>query len=503
MPTRAVDCTNPSLPYLLDTSGKRGRYAALSYVWGEDQPHKTTLRNIDQYMLSINIDLLPQTIRDAIWVTHELGLEYLWIDTLCIIQDSDDDRNRELARMRDIYSDAHITIVAASAKRASEGFLRERDDLSTAGDVSLPFISPDQHGEDGTVWASLVRWAPQYMGSEAISGRGWCFQESVLSPRCVIFASHTVQYQCASSIECVGHAYNPCWTDTGHTNTRPQHKLLATDALGGRLYTGRLPNMWKSMLEDYSRTSVSVSGDRLVAIAGVVERLHAAFQTDYVAGLWRDRLLQHLQWYTEPTHPPQLPAPSPRPKPDRAPTWSWASIDGGIAFEEEWQPQTPLAEVAHCEAVPKLPELPFGEVKPGGILILRAPTLKCILRWNPQKARADVYILTGDGHGDTMDTVADFAAPLSADIKVGIFKPDSADDADQRTREARLILLAQVEAYPRDAFVGFIVESRGTQWCRVGWFANNVDSQWWNGLGIFERGQDILAHAPVVETVIS
>ena len=503
MPTRVVDCTTPSRPRLLGTKGARGCYAALSYVWGEDQPHKTTTRNIDQYMLTIDNDLLPQTIRDAIWTTHELGIEYLWVDTLCIIQDSDDDRNRELARMGNIYSEAHITIIAACARRASEGFLHKREDLYSFKDVALPFISPEPEGEDGTIWASRVTWEPSYVGSDPISARGWCFQENVLSPRCVIFASHTVQYQCASTFECVGHACNPCWTDNGRVESRRQHKLPAMDVLVSRKCEGRLPNMWKSMLEDYSQTSVTVSGDRLVALSGVAERLHAAFQTDYLAGLWRNRLLEDLQWYTESTHPPQLPAPSPRPNPDRAPTWSWASIDSAIAFQEEWQPSTPLAEVVLCKTAPKLQELPFGEVKPGGILVLRAPTLKCILRWDSQKACAHIYILTKERNDDTMDAVVDAATSVD-EIKVGTFKPDSADDVEQRMREAHIILLAQtVEAYPRNTFVGFVIEFQGTQWRRIGWFADNTDSQWWNDQDIFERGQDILARAPVVETAIS
>ena len=86
LPTRVIDCSNPSRPRLFATDAMRARYIALSYAWGEAQDHKTTTQNIDSYMRSIDLAVLPQTIVDAIKVTHRLDISYLWIDSLCIIQ---------------------------------------------------------------------------------------------------------------------------------------------------------------------------------------------------------------------------------------------------------------------------------------------------------------------------------------------------------------------------------------------------------------------------------
>lgn len=102
LPTRLIDCSDPSHPRLAPTDGLRGKYYALSYVWGEPQPHSPVTSNVHAYAAGINPENLPQTIRDAIYVTHELGMQYLWADTLCIIQDSDQDKRRELARMHRI-----------------------------------------------------------------------------------------------------------------------------------------------------------------------------------------------------------------------------------------------------------------------------------------------------------------------------------------------------------------------------------------------------------------
>ncbi|EIW53238.1 HET-domain-containing protein, partial [Trametes versicolor FP-101664 SS1] len=115
LPTRLIDCTDINHPRLVTTSGRRGKYLTLSYVWGGDQVHKTTTTNISTYSRRIDPFLLPATIRDAIYVTQTLGFQFLWIDSLCIIQDSDEDKLHELGHMHDIYRYAHLTIIAASA----------------------------------------------------------------------------------------------------------------------------------------------------------------------------------------------------------------------------------------------------------------------------------------------------------------------------------------------------------------------------------------------------
>ena len=126
LPTRVIDCLDPLHPRLFASGGKRGQYAALSYVWGEAQPHSTTNAKLDAYTSSIDISIIPRTIREAIEVTHKLGLRYLWVDSFCIIQDSREDKTRELVLLRRIFHDAYITIVAACAPSASAGFLYDR-----------------------------------------------------------------------------------------------------------------------------------------------------------------------------------------------------------------------------------------------------------------------------------------------------------------------------------------------------------------------------------------
>lgn len=100
---------------------------------------------MDAYITGIDPATLPQTIRNAIYVTHEHGMQYLWADTLCTVQDSDEDKRRELARMHRIYRDAHLTIIASNARKVSESFLQVRSDTAMR-DVVLPFVCPPARG---------------------------------------------------------------------------------------------------------------------------------------------------------------------------------------------------------------------------------------------------------------------------------------------------------------------------------------------------------------------
>ena len=140
LPTRVLDCQDPSCPRLFVTADAApDYYVALSYVWGENQPHRTTSSTFPAYTERIDTKCIPRTIRDAI--KHTLGLRYLWVDAYCIIQDSKEDKVAELARMRSIFRNAYITIIAANAHKVSSGFLNPFALYNTPSTV--PFRCPD------------------------------------------------------------------------------------------------------------------------------------------------------------------------------------------------------------------------------------------------------------------------------------------------------------------------------------------------------------------------
>jgi hypothetical protein len=109
---------------LIQTSnGQTGSYAALSYCWGASLPLKTTTANLEAHQSAIGFDTLPRTLQDAILIVRWMGIGYVWIDCLCILQDSKADWEYEAARMADVYSNAYLTLAASRAEHCNEGFL--------------------------------------------------------------------------------------------------------------------------------------------------------------------------------------------------------------------------------------------------------------------------------------------------------------------------------------------------------------------------------------------
>jgi hypothetical protein len=129
LPTRVLDVgdiENPNRLRLYLPEGKQGRYIALSHCWGQITPLSTTKSTIEDLRIGIEFDQLPKTFQDAVVTTRKLNVQYLWIDSLCIIQDNDEDWIRESGKMETVFASAYCTIAATSAKNSTEGFLVPR-----------------------------------------------------------------------------------------------------------------------------------------------------------------------------------------------------------------------------------------------------------------------------------------------------------------------------------------------------------------------------------------
>ncbi|KAI0663662.1 heterokaryon incompatibility protein-domain-containing protein [Cubamyces menziesii] len=413
LPTRLIDCTDPDRPRIVQpTPGARGGYAALSYVWGEEQPHRTTVANLASYMREgIESDTLPQTIRDAIHVAHALGMRFLWVDSLCIVQDSREDKHRELRCMRDIYRHAYFTIDALAAKTVSAGFLQDRRPLKPV--ATLPFICPPSSVDLprlGTIYLSptLSDYNPDLSDiltilDPALSytlDRAWCLQETLMSTRTLIFTSETVQLGCQTLTQNVGGAQiNTCDTTRGPRRL-PDAMLRDRDplqAVPGSQAWADIHDAWRRVVTDYSARRLSCATDKLTACAGLAELVGRALCVDYVAGLWRDeRLLRSLMWYRPVPWDRWVEARG-RPSAYRAPSWSWASLDDEVAWLEDsgLSLRTALVEVVKCTVTLKDESLPYGEVTDGS-LVLRAQIYPC--KWHPRTSSCHLMPKRPDRH---------------------------------------------------------------------------------------------------------
>ncbi|KAI0655281.1 heterokaryon incompatibility protein-domain-containing protein, partial [Cubamyces menziesii] len=379
-PRRLIDCTNPLRPRIIAAKGTHRIYVALSYVsGGEDQPYRLSKANISSYIRrGIDPETLPQTIRDAIHVTHTLGITYLWVDGLCIIQDSQKDKRRELASMRDIYRHAYLTIDAASARKVTDGFLQNRP-LYDDPELALPFPNLRGSGEQaeiGTLYISCSIKRPHRAVSNLTDRRrgytgrrAWCLQETLLSTRCLVFSDLTVHLRCQTTSQNVGGAPHTHSLDVPRL---PDAVFLRQPRI--KRYSDEwteIRQIWSKIVREYSRRSLSCPSDKLVACAALAETFAFALGSCYVAGLWDDGFIFHdLLW--------QVTSWSPRPVAYRAPSWSWASVDGEVSMLIDYLDPSleALAEVIDCRVTAQSKKFPFGPVSDGS-LILRGRLYAC------------------------------------------------------------------------------------------------------------------------------
>jgi hypothetical protein len=177
LPTRVIEVApvdSPDKPRLLVTAGKKGRYAALSYCWGNSSYGTLTRARLNKYLQHLDVDALPQTLRDAITVTKSISIPYLWVDALCILQDSDEDKTFEISMMEKVYRDSLVTIVAANSEGVTQGFLQPLK--MPISSFTVPFrLSESQFG---TMSVQDLDKREYEESEEPINTRAWTLQEA-------------------------------------------------------------------------------------------------------------------------------------------------------------------------------------------------------------------------------------------------------------------------------------------------------------------------------------
>lgn len=173
LPTRVLDIT-VAKPRIWETHGEKGKYIALSHCWGAETGLTATKENMPLLTLGINVSALPKTFRDTIEFSRAIGVRFLWIDSLCIVQNCRDDWTREASKMWDVYRNSFLTVVAAGSPSDSHGFLGPRQHLPT---IYAPSVTSKivfrRHAHSGP--------------AEPLYSRAWTFQERFLSPRMIKF----------------------------------------------------------------------------------------------------------------------------------------------------------------------------------------------------------------------------------------------------------------------------------------------------------------------------
>ena len=349
LPTRLIDLqpeASSNGATIIPADRSHTPYVTLSYCWGMQQRSETTASNVVARMQGLDESKVPQTIRDAFVITRQLGYRYIWVDALCIVQNSPEDKLKELRRMTSIYEHAALTIFAASAHHADEGILRQYSALPSAAGV--PFWITD--GGATSVEFQAIAELKQRQDEPGFR-RAWTCQEQMLSERVLTYTSSGVEYRCTAGkrdVDELGHL--TLWT--GYTSDILLSVSLAT-------HTCFNMKTWLRLMTIYTSGETTYDEDRLFALAGIAEKFQGLSRAPYVAGIFVNNFLPHqLLWMAhneEEDHFVQ----------DHttyiAPSWSWASHQSCIAYYDN---ATPFDTFKYCryEAALKYSDLPFGPV---------------------------------------------------------------------------------------------------------------------------------------------
>ncbi|VUC25980.1 unnamed protein product [Clonostachys rosea] len=294
------------------------RYIALSHCWGGSSiNHQTTRANIEQRRQGFRLHELPKTFQDAVQVTRNLGIDYLWIDSLCIIQGPDGDWESESRRMEQVFTSAYCTIAATSASDSTTGFLGNE-----ANDEGLFIRAPSGN----QLYASSNIAAFDDDTSKALlNKRAWVLQERLLSPRTIHFTRSLVYGECGEGV-CAGNGI------TLKSASGSQNYFAVDPNFPGRLENSGINATWgflKSLIEDYSQRGISVPTDRAVAISGLMSRIEAVLPSTIHHGVIKRFLHRTLLWKRS-CHSRRIEYPS-----SLVPSWSWMSYKGAVNFVED------------------------------------------------------------------------------------------------------------------------------------------------------------------------
>lgn len=339
-----------------------GPYATLSHKWGTIRQLRLKNHTLSAFQAGIRLEKLPKTFREAVQLTQRLKIRYLWIDSLCIIQDSKADWETESLRMEAVYSNCCINIAATISENSRGGLFQDRDVMNCRplfGRITLgteSFLLYDQN---------LLEFAIEVT---PLNSRAWVLQERILSPRVLHFAESQVLWEChtldASEFFPRGlpTSYNLGVNLVGKSLDQERFTERWRE-LGREQMEAPYPyNLWYAVVTRYSKCEITNAADYLVAIGGLARRIYLVSKDKYLAGLWKSRLSEGLLWSTH------FPAECHRSQPNRAPSWSWASIEGSVYWLRRLDGQDLLeGNVKSAEVVPLTAADPFGQIKRGAI----------------------------------------------------------------------------------------------------------------------------------------
>ncbi|KAF4773254.1 hypothetical protein HER10_EVM0008235 [Colletotrichum scovillei] len=355
LPTRLVDLSNYANNFITIKNtaevGRNTKYAALSYCWGISNTFTTTSATLAYRQQGFSPSALPLSLQDALRVAQGLHIQYIWIDALCILQDSEEDWLYESARMASVYKNSFLTIVAANAPDSGDGFFSV-----AAHRCQIPVEPPHENLQN----TSVILDTGVKFKDEPISRRAWALQEWELAPRRLVFTSSSIHYICPRSA-------------LDQIKMKPFFPMYIAWLQREEVSA----SFWDGLVQNYSSRSLTNPADRLPAIEGMAREFDTLLNHRlgrYLAGLWEKQLERSLLWRQGGALDIFLPE-SQRSRPEKwvAPSWSWASVQGSVDFAFA-QTGKSLVDIIGAETTLNSLGNPYGRVISGS-LTLSGPCL--------------------------------------------------------------------------------------------------------------------------------
>jgi hypothetical protein len=313
---------------LSEDHAPKGDYITLRHRWGDFQYTKLLKETLAQLQSVVTISHLPPAFRDAIKAATLLDIEYIWIDGLCIKQDPDDrsDWEVESLKMEKVYENAFLNISATLAVDGNEPLWRNQQ-LSPFGLSEMTLRIDDTQDVfyllDGDIWIDEITSAP-------LNKRGWVFQERFLAKRVLHFSTRQLGWECQemTALEMLPKGL-PAILGS------PLAKKSIQSVLSKRMPDAPHSSIeewlatWHGIVEEDSKGSFTFPADKLIAFAGIGTMISEQIRTEYISGMLLGSLTYGLAWWRwmkDRARFPLIDACT------RAPSWSWASVDGDINF---------------------------------------------------------------------------------------------------------------------------------------------------------------------------